>query len=74
MRQYGNRLDSRLTCAVCGHLRIQELEEGLQIVLFDRSGYRPALNDAGGALLARGRRVLREVGAAGSSAKRGGRP
>ncbi len=42
---------------------IQELEEGLGVELFDRSGYRPALNDAGRALLARTRRVLHEAGA-----------
>ncbi len=42
---------------------IQELEDGLRVELFDRSGYRPVLNDAGRALLARARRVLREAGA-----------
>ena len=42
---------------------IRELEEGLRVELFDRSAYRPALNDAGRALLGRARRVLREAGA-----------
>ena len=40
---------------------IQELESDMRITLFDRSGYRPLLNEAGRTLLPRARRVLREA-------------
>lgn len=42
---------------------IQQLETDLAVSLFDRSAYRPALSEAGHALLPRARRVLREAGA-----------
>jgi DNA-binding transcriptional LysR family regulator len=47
-----NRAQSAVTYA------IQRLEEQSGVKLFDRSGYRPVLTDAGAALLPRARRVL----------------
>ncbi len=47
-----NRAQSAITYA------IQRLEEQSGVELFDRSGYRPVLTDAGAALLPRARRVL----------------
>ena len=50
-----NRAQSAVTYA------IQKLEEQVGAELFDRSGYRPALSEAGRALLPRARRILEEV-------------
>jgi DNA-binding transcriptional LysR family regulator len=50
-----NRAQSAVTYA------IQKLEEQLGVPLFDRSGYRPALTEAGAALLPRATRIMREV-------------
>jgi DNA-binding transcriptional LysR family regulator len=47
-----NRAQSAITYA------IQKLEEQTGLALFDRSGYRPVLTEAGAALLPRARRVL----------------
>lgn len=47
-----NRAQSAITYAV------QKLEEQSGLALFDRSGYRPVLTEAGAALLPRARRVL----------------
>lgn len=47
-----NRAQSAITYA------IQKLEEQSGLALFDRSGYRPVLTEAGAALLPRARRVL----------------
>jgi DNA-binding transcriptional LysR family regulator len=47
-----NRAQSAITYA------IQKLEEQTGLQLFDRSGYRPVLTEAGAALLPRARRVL----------------
>ncbi|WP_338811333.1 LysR family transcriptional regulator (plasmid) [Agrobacterium leguminum] len=50
-----NRAQSAITYA------IQKLEDNSGLELFDRSGYRPALTDAGKSLLPRARRILAEV-------------
>lgn len=50
-----NRAQSAVTYTV------QKLEEQVGAELFDRSGYRPALSEAGRALLPRVRRILEEV-------------
>ena len=50
-----NRAQSAITYAV------QKLEEQSGLRLFDRSGYRPVLTEAGAALLPRARRVLEAV-------------
>lgn len=50
-----NRAQSAVTYA------IQKLEDQLGLLLFDRSGYRPVLTDAGEALLPRAIRAIREV-------------
>jgi DNA-binding transcriptional LysR family regulator len=50
-----NRAQSAVTYA------IQKLEEQVGTDLFDRSGYRPVLSEAGRALLPRARRILEEV-------------
>ena len=50
-----NRAQSAVTYAV------QKLEDQLGLRLFDRTGYRPTLTEAGAALLARATRVIREV-------------
>ena len=52
-----NRAQSAVTYA------IQKLEEQSGAPLFDRSAYRPALSEAGRALLPRARRILDEVAA-----------
>jgi DNA-binding transcriptional LysR family regulator len=51
-----NRAQSAITYA------IQKLEEQVGVELFDRTAYRPALSDAGRALLPRAQRILEEVG------------
>ena len=43
---------------------IQKLEQDLEVKLFDRSGHRARLTDAGEALLREGRHLLREIGRA----------
>jgi DNA-binding transcriptional LysR family regulator len=48
---------------------IQRLEEQVGAPLFDRAGYRPALSDAGRALLPRAARILEELAAFGSQAR-----
>ncbi len=48
---------------------IQKLESQVGAELFDRSGYRPALSDAGRALLPRATRILEELAAFGSQAR-----
>lgn len=50
-----NRAQSAVTYAM------QELEADMRVTLFDRSAYRPALSEAGRALLPRARRVIREA-------------
>jgi DNA-binding transcriptional LysR family regulator len=50
-----NRAQSAVTYA------IQKLEEQVGVALFDRSGYRPVLTEAGAALLPRATRIMREV-------------
>lgn len=50
-----NRAQSAITYAV------QKLEEQTEIVLFDRSTYRPTLTEAGHALLPRARRIVDNV-------------
>jgi DNA-binding transcriptional LysR family regulator len=50
-----NRAQSAVTYAV------QKLEDQLGVLLFDRSAYRPALTEAGAALLPRAIRIIREV-------------
>jgi DNA-binding transcriptional LysR family regulator len=50
-----NRAQSAVTYAV------QKLEEQLGLALFDRSGYRPVLTEAGTALLGRAKGIMREV-------------
>jgi DNA-binding transcriptional LysR family regulator len=50
-----NRAQSALTYA------IQKLEDQLDLLLFDRSGYRPVLTEAGAALLPRAIRIMGEV-------------
>lgn len=50
-----NRAQSAITYAV------QKLEEQSGLQLFDRSGYRPALTEAGSSLLPRARRILDDV-------------
>jgi len=50
-----NRAQSAVTYA------IQKLEEQIGLPLFDRSGYRPVLTEAGAALLPRAIRIIREV-------------
>ena len=52
-----NRAQSAVTYAV------QSLEDSLGVVLFDRTGYRPALTEAGRVLLAGARRLAEEAGA-----------
>lgn len=52
-----NRAQSAVTYAV------QKLEQQLGLILFDRAGYRPALTEAGAALLPRALRIVSEVGA-----------
>lgn len=52
-----NRAQSAVTYAV------QKLEDQLGVPLFDRSAYRPALTEAGEALLPRANRIISEVGA-----------
>ena len=42
---------------------IQKLEDRLGTALFDRSGYRPVLTEAGRALLPRAQRIAEEMGA-----------
>jgi DNA-binding transcriptional LysR family regulator len=58
-----HRAQSAITYAV------QKLEEQLGTELFDRSGYRPALNEAGRALLPRATRILEELAAFKSQAR-----
>jgi DNA-binding transcriptional LysR family regulator len=50
-----NRAQSAVTYA------IQKLEDQLGLLLFDRSGYRPVLTEAGAALLPRAIRIIHEV-------------
>jgi DNA-binding transcriptional LysR family regulator len=50
-----NRAQSAITYA------IQKLEEQSDLVLFDRAAYRPALTEAGRALLPRARRIAEDV-------------
>jgi DNA-binding transcriptional LysR family regulator len=50
-----NRAQSAVTYA------IQKLEDQLGLLLFDRTGYRPVLTEAGAALLPRAIRIIREV-------------
>ena len=50
-----NRAQSAVTYA------IQKLEDQLGVLLFDRAGYRPALTEAGAALLPRALRIIGEV-------------
>src|SRR3954466_12013275 len=50
-----NRAQSAITYA------IQKLEDQSGLQLFDRSGYRPSLTDAGSALLPRARRILQDI-------------
>jgi len=50
-----NRAQSAVTYA------IQKLEDQLGLLLFDRSGYRPVLTEAGAALLPRAIRIIGEV-------------
>ncbi|WP_284945533.1 LysR family transcriptional regulator [Acidisoma cladoniae] len=52
-----NRAQSAVTYAV------QKMEDQLGTMLFDRSGYRPVLTEAGAALLIRAARIVREVDA-----------
>lgn len=52
-----NRTQSAVTYAV------QRLEEQCGVALFDRTAYRPALSEAGRALLPRARRIAEAVGA-----------
>lgn len=49
---------------------IRKLEDGLDMLLFDRSGHRAALTPAGQALLAEGRHVLQSLDALASRVKR----
>ncbi|UYO48534.1 LysR family transcriptional regulator [Rhodopseudomonas palustris] len=42
---------------------VQKLEQQIGVALFDRSGYRPVLTEAGRALLARARRIAEEAAA-----------
>lgn len=58
-----HRAQSAVTYAV------QKLEEQLGTPLFDRSGYRAALSEAGRALLPRAGRILEELAAFGSQAR-----
>ncbi len=58
-----HRAQSAITYAV------QRLEEQVGAPLFDRSGYRPVLSDAGRALLPRATRILEELAAFGSQAR-----
>ena len=48
---------------------IQKLEDQVGTPLFDRSGYRPVLNEAGRALLPRATRILEELAAFGAQAR-----
>jgi DNA-binding transcriptional LysR family regulator len=50
-----NRAQSAITYAV------QKLEEQTGVVLFDRSGYRPMLTEAGAALFPRAKRIIDEL-------------
>lgn len=58
-----HRAQSAVTYAV------QKLEDQVGTPLFDRSGYRPVLSDAGRALLPRAARILEELAAFGSQAR-----
>lgn len=58
-----HRAQSAVTYAV------QKLEDQVGAPLFDRSGYRPVLSDAGRALLPRATRILDELAAFGSQAR-----
>ena len=58
-----HRVQSAVTYA------IQKLEDQLGAQVFDRSGYRPALSDAGRALLPRATRVLEEFSALNEQAR-----
>jgi DNA-binding transcriptional LysR family regulator len=58
-----HRAQSAITYAV------QKLEEQVGAELFDRSGYRPVLSEAGRALLPRATRILDEVAAFGAQAR-----
>lgn len=58
-----NRAQSAVTYAV------QKLEQQLGLALFDRSGYRPSLTQAGEALLPRAIRIVSEVGALSDQAR-----
>jgi DNA-binding transcriptional LysR family regulator len=58
-----HRAQSAITYAV------QKLEGQVGASLFDRSGYRPVLSDAGRALLPRATRILEELAAFGSQAR-----
>lgn len=48
---------------------VQKLEDQVGAPLFDRSGYRPVLSEAGRALLPRAARILEELAAFGSQAR-----
>src|SRR6187549_1545736 len=58
-----HRAQSAITYAV------QKLEDQVGADLFDRSGYRPVLSDAGRALLPRATRILDELAAFGAQAR-----
>lgn len=58
-----HRAQSAITYAV------QKLEEQVDVPLFDRSGYRPVLSEAGRALLPRAVRILEELDAFGAQAR-----
>src|SRR5512145_18307 len=58
-----HRAQSAVTYAV------QKLEDQVGTPLFDRSGYRPVLSDAGRALLPRAARILEELAAFSSQAR-----
>jgi len=58
-----HRAQSAITYAV------QKLEEQVDVPLFDRSGYRPVLSEAGRALLPRAVRILEELEAFGAQAR-----
>ena len=58
-----HRAQSAVTYAV------QNLEAQVGTALFDRSGYRPVLSEAGRALLPRAQRILEELAAFGSQAR-----
>src|SRR3954469_17695062 len=58
-----HRAQSAITYAV------QKLEDQAGVALFDRTGYRPVLSEAGRALLPRATRILEELGAFTSQAR-----